>query len=111
MSDRFRRIAFGTLIAGGLAFASAVHAEKSSSAADQSSMMGGMQSSGMMGMGGGMMGGNGQNGTGDENGARNGMSGMMAMMSMMDGCNNTMQSHTQLPNSQFHKPSQQSQKD
>lgn len=51
MSELFRRIAFGALIIGGLAFAPAVHAGQSASGAERTpSLMGGMQSGAIMGM-------------------------------------------------------------
>lgn len=114
MSDLFRRIAFGALIAGGLAFAPAVYAQQSASGADRTpSLMGGMQGSATMGMRGDMMDGNDRKGSRDENGGRSGMTGMMmgGVGQMMDGCGSMMQSHNQPPNSQFHKPSQQPQTD
>ena len=93
MSNRFRIIAAGALLAIGLASVSAVYAEQSPSA-DRSET--GVQHHGMMGTQGGMM----------------GMGGMMEQMGqMMESCNNMMQSRNQAPNSQFHNPSQPSPKE
>src|SRR5258708_6928642 len=93
MSNRFRIIAAGALLAIGLASASAVYAEQSPSA-DRSET--GVQHHGMMGTQGGMM----------------GMGGRREKMGqMMESGNNRMKSQNQAPNSQSHNPSHPSPKE
>lgn len=105
MSELFRRIAFGALIAGGLAFAPAVYAAQSASGAERTPSL--------MGMHGGIMDRNDGEGSRAENDGRSGMTGMMmgGMGQRTDGCSSMMESDNRPPNSQFRKPSEQSQKD
>ena len=89
MSNMFKTIAAGALLAASLAFGPAVYAEQGPNTG--SPHMGtGMPHGGMMGMPGGMM---------DQ------------MSRMMEGCNAMMESMNRPPNSRFHKPSETQQQE